>query len=155
MKGLSQRKVKKIEKTLNNDRSYKRVVYNRFFVFAISVLVQIAVYVLALVLVEYGASVAVQFVFGIASVVTVIWLINRTDRPQSRIAWIILILVFPVVGISMYLSFGDGRPTRKMNKKLQAVKKERAECSKRAEGIFPCATIFPRSSVTLRTRTGT
>ncbi len=133
MKGLSQRKVKKIEKTLNNDRSYKRVVYNRFFVFAISVLVQIAVYVLALVLVEYGASVAVQFVFGIASVVTVIWLINRTDRPQSRIAWIILILVFPVVGISMYLSFGDGRPTRKMNKKLQAVKKERTECLKQMD----------------------
>ena len=32
---LSKRKIKKIERTVANDRSYKRVVYNRFLIFAV------------------------------------------------------------------------------------------------------------------------
>jgi len=121
-KKLSKRKMRWIERTVNNDRSYKLAVYNRFFIFFISVLLQICVYVFTLFLIDYNAGVYVQFFFGAISLIAVVWLINRTDRPTARLNWIVLILVFPVVGIMMYLSFGDGRPTRKMNAKIQAVK---------------------------------
>ncbi len=137
-KPLSKRKISWIERTVNNNRTYKLAIYNRFFIFSISVLLQICVYVLALFLIDYNAGVYVQFFFGALSFVAVIWLINRSDRPTTRLNWIILILVFPVVGIMMYLSFGDGRPTRKMNAKLQAVKRERAGLLTSSQTALDC-----------------
>ncbi|MBQ8657569.1 MAG: cardiolipin synthase [Clostridia bacterium] len=127
MKKFSQRKREKIERTVANDRSYKLVVYNRFFVFAISVLVQITSYVLLLFVLDEASSAIVRGLFSIASIIFVVYIINKHDRLTGKLPWIILILIFPFVGIIMYLSFGEGKPTRKMHAKIQAAKELRKD----------------------------
>ena len=128
MKKVSERKRKWIERTVANDRSYKLVVYNRFFVFAISVLVQITAYILLLLVLDEASSAIVRSLFSMAAVVFVVGIINRADRLTGKLSWIILILLFPFVGIIMYLSFGNGKPTRKMHAKIETAKELRKDC---------------------------
>lgn len=121
-KGLSRRKIKKIERTVANDRSYKRVVYNRFLIFAVSALFQIGLYVLLLLEITRRGGIWLQFAFSVTAVVAVVYILNVEERPSSRMNWIILILAFPIVGIATYTSFGNGRPTRRMQKKVERAK---------------------------------
>ncbi|MBQ4270174.1 MAG: cardiolipin synthase [Clostridia bacterium] len=122
---ISKWRIRQIERTVANDRSYKRVVYNRFLIFAVSVLFQISLYVLLLLEITNRGGVWLQFAFTLLSVIAVVYILNVEERPSSRINWIILILAFPIVGIAMYTSFGNGRPTRRMYGKVQAAKKAR------------------------------
>ena len=129
MKRLSQRKKKWIERTIANDRSYKSWLYNRFFLFLVLVLAQIVGYVILAVLLVYNSRMAVALQLAVSSVglIAVLYLINRNERPSMKLNWILLILVVPVVGVPMYLMYGEGRPTRKMNKKILTAKAENAK----------------------------
>ena len=119
-KKLSKRKQKWIERTVANNRSYKLYLYNRFFLFLLLVLAQMLGYALAWYLFVYqtGAGIAVQFGVGILSWVAVLYLINKSDRPTTKLNWILLILIAPIFGLPAYLLFGEGRPTYRMKCKL-------------------------------------
>ena len=126
MKKLSARKKKWIEKTVKNNRSYKIFLYNRLFIFLLSVLFQLVGYGVLLVAFAYDSSIGfiVQFIVSVLVVVFVLRLINDHERPSSKLSWIILILIFPVFGVPMYLFNGSGRPTRKMKKRIMQAKAE-------------------------------
>lgn len=126
MKKLSARKKRWIERTVANDRSYKVVLYNRFFIFLLAVLLQVVTYAGLLLLLVYGSAYAavLQIVMLALEIVFVLHIINRHDRPSMRLDWIILILIAPVFGVPMYLVNGRGRPTRKMKRKMEAAKEE-------------------------------
>ncbi len=126
MKKLSARKMKWIERTAKNNRSYKLYLYNRFFTFLFLVLFQIVGYVLAAYLIVYDSPIAfaLQIAIGVLELVMLLYLINKTDRPASKLNWILLILLAPVIGVPGYLLYGEGKPTRKMRKKVD---KSRAE----------------------------
>ncbi len=126
MKKLSARKKKWIEKTVKNNRSYKIFLYNRLFIFLLSVLLQIIGYGILLLAFAYDSSIGfiVQFIISVLTVVFVLRIINKNDRPSSKLSWIILILIFPVFGVPMYLLNGSGRPTRKMQRKITQAKQE-------------------------------
>ena len=119
MRKLSARKKKWIERTVANDRSYKIVLYNRFFIFLLSVLLQLVGYAILLLAFAYDSSIGftVQITVGILAIVFVLRIINQHERPSSKLNWIIIILLFPVFGVPMYLFNGGGRPTRKMKRK--------------------------------------
>ncbi len=129
MKKLTARKRKWIERTVANDRSYKLYLYNRFFLFLILVLAQLIGYVLLLYLFAYNskAGFAVQISVGVIALVCVLYLIGKNDRPSSKLNWILLMLITPIVGVPMYLLYGEGRPTRRMHKKIVRAKKENEE----------------------------
>ncbi|MBE5747543.1 MAG: cardiolipin synthase [Clostridiales bacterium] len=126
MKKLSARKMKWIERTAKNNRSYKLYLYNRFFSFLLMVLCQIVGYVFAIYLIVYDspAAFALQSAIAVLEIVVVLYLINKHDRPTSRLNWILLIMIAPIIGVPGYLLFGDGKPTRKMLKKINASKEE-------------------------------
>ena len=126
MRRLSARKKKWIERTVANDRSYKVVLYNRFFLFLTFVLAQLIGYALLIYFLVYNSAVAVvlQFVVFVLELVFVLYLINKHERPSTRLNWIILILFVPVFGVPMYLVNGGGRPTRKMHEKILRAKEE-------------------------------
>ncbi len=135
MKKLSARKMKWIERTAKNNRSYKIYLYNRFFIFLTLVLLQIVGYVFAAYLIVYDSPIA--FVLQIAIVVLellmLLYLINKNDRPASKLNWILLILLVPVIGVPGYLLYGEGKPTRKMQKKIE---RARQEIREQKEQIF-------------------
>ncbi len=126
MKKLSERKKRWIERTVANDRSNKRFLYNRFYLFALLVLLQLVGFGLLLYLFSYNSrvGVVVQAVVGVLAIVSVFYIINKNDRPSSKLNWILLILMFPVFGVPFYIACGEGRPTRKMKRKLLKTKEE-------------------------------
>lgn len=126
MKKLSEKKKNWIERTIANDRSYKVFLYNRFFLFLLSVVLQVCGYAVLLLLLVYNSAWAMylQWIVGLLAILFVVYLINKNDRPSTKLNWIILILIAPVFGVPMYFINGGGRPTRKMNKLIEQAKKE-------------------------------
>lgn len=117
-KTLSKWKIKAIERTIANDRSYKRVVYNRFIICALSVLLQMGAYFLLLFEITTRSGVWLQVCFYVLALITSIVIVNDQERLSGKLSWIVVIIVFPIAGLSMYFTFGNGRPTRKMYKKI-------------------------------------
>ncbi len=116
-KKLTERKKKWIEKTVDNDRSYRAIVYNRAFTCIFFVLLQLVVLVALLALTEFGW--VWQLLVGIFSVVSVVYLAGRERRHPTRTLWIILLLLVPFVGLPLYLIYGDGKPAAFMWRKYR------------------------------------
>ena len=126
MKKLSKRKIKRIERTVANDRSYKLYLYNRFFTFLLLVLGQLVGSVLLVYLFINNTAVGVllQVLVEICAVITVLHLISKNERPSIKMNWILLMLVVPVIGVPMYLLYGEGRPTKWMRRMIDKSKEE-------------------------------
>ena len=137
-KELSTRRKKWIERTVSNDRSYKLVLYNRLFLFLLSVLLQLTAYALLVWSFAYNSviGVALQLTAGVLAIVFVVYLLNAGDNPSMRMNWIVIILIAPVFGVPMYLFNGRGAPTRKLRKKLQNAKAEIVQAVQ-AQGVQP------------------
>ena len=126
MKKLSEKKKKWIERTVANDRSYKLYLYNRFFIFLLLVLLQITISIsLAYSIVYDGSSMGLllQGLLLVLELVFILYLINKNDRPSEKLNWILLILLVPIVGVPGYLLYGEGRQTRRMQKKTEGARK--------------------------------
>ncbi|MBR2623023.1 MAG: PLDc N-terminal domain-containing protein [Clostridia bacterium] len=126
MKRLSERKKRRIERTVANDRSYKLYLYNRFFIFMLLVLGQLVGFILLAYLFVYNsaAGVLLQILVSIIALIAVLYLINCNDRPSIKLNWILMMLIVPIVGVPMYLLYGEGRPTRWMRSKMDKVCRE-------------------------------
>lgn len=60
-----------------------------------------------------------NYVLEILSIFVVLWLVNKDENPSYKISWIILILVFPVLGGPLYLLIGNKRPSRFLRRRLE------------------------------------
>lgn len=120
MKEISDRRKKWIERTIANDRSNKKVLYNRFIIFLLFVLLQICVFVATIFLLAYGSpfGLVLQCANALIAVLAVLHVISRHERPSTKVNWIVLILTVPMVGVPMYLMYGEGRPLRKMRRRI-------------------------------------
>ncbi len=124
-KTLSAKNKQKIERTVANDRSYKAILYNRFFIFLVLVLIQCTVYVWTWYLFIYNTNVGVifQIVLRILSLVSVLYIINKMESASRKLNWILILLIAPVFGVPFYFLYGEERPTRRMRKKLDESEK--------------------------------
>ena len=122
MKKLTKKRKEWIERTVENDRSYKAVVYNRFIVCALLIILQILLYIFLLFTTfEKGGWVVELLFFGISSA-SFLHLISHHKNPSTRLNWIILIFVAPLLGGAMYVLYGEGRLMKGIDKKLQTEK---------------------------------
>ena len=121
MKRLNEKQKKWIERTVANDRSYKVLLYNRFFLVLFFVLAQLLGYGILLLAFAYNSQVGVfvQLTVFILELVFILRIISDTLHPSTKLNWIIVILIFPVFGVPMYLFNGGGRPARRMKKKVE------------------------------------
>ncbi len=150
MKKLSERKKKWIERTVANDRSNKRFLYNRFYLFAVLVLLQIVGMFFGLYLFAYDSSwgLVVQAAVGILALVIVLYIINKNDRLSYKLNWILLVLIVPVFGVPFYLFFGDGTPIRRMKKKISRAQAENNRQLLEKYGVgrrTPCQPQLPKT----------
>lgn len=129
MKKLNERKKKWIERTLANNRSYKVLLYNRFFMFLLSALLQLVAFAVFCFTLVYNSKIALllQTLVSVAALICVLVILNQNDRPSTKMSWLLVILVVPVFGVPMYLLNGRGRPTKKMQKRLEQSEKENEE----------------------------
>lgn len=104
-------------------KEYKKFVYNRVYTCIFLAFIQLAVSLVLLYFVEHQAAPLVRVCIWVLAGVAVLYLVNRTDNDSSaKMKWIIMILIFPIIGIAMFLLYGEGRPTIRMKKRLEKSK---------------------------------
>jgi len=60
----------------------------------------------------------ITFSLQVISIVAILVIINRRDNPAYKLAWVIPILAFPILGGLLYLVIGGKKPARKMRRAL-------------------------------------
>ena len=91
--------------------------YRRVLTIGLAVLLQIAVMVVSMMLLSAYRR-WIDITLTVLSVLAVIRVIYDRSDPSYKIAWIILILAFPVAGICIYLAFGGRRLRRSVRKRM-------------------------------------
>ena len=95
-----------------------KILFQRVVLVSLFILLQVGVMLASLLwLSEYRTWVHVLLTS--LSIVTIIYLICDRTNSSYKIAWIILILAFPVAGISIYLVFGGRRLSRPVRQRMQ------------------------------------
>ena len=63
----------------------------------------------------------INVVSGVLAWGFVLYLVSETGNPAYKMAWIILILGFPVLGVTMYLIFGGNRLSKRLRRKMRVI----------------------------------
>ena len=98
-------------------RGFFRVIFSRAFFIALFLLVEfVLVFLAAHYLGEYSYT---FYIFSrILAVVIILYLMNESGNPDQKITWIVLILVVPALGISLYLITRTDIGHRVVNRRL-------------------------------------
>lgn len=65
--------------------------------------------------------------FRVLSILVVLYIIRRNDNPAVKLAWIVVILLFPLFGGLLYLYIGGKKPVHRMRKKMESTLEESAK----------------------------
>jgi cardiolipin synthase len=101
-------------------RAIKDFLLRRSTLIVEAILFQLVVLVLALIVLQdyfaifYGGSI-------IVSSLAVMWIINNNSNPAYKIAWIIPILVFPILGGLFYIFFGGNKLSKRDKQKMATI----------------------------------
>ena len=63
----------------------------------------------------YNAS---YLVFQALGVIVSMFIVNSDINPSYKIAWILVIMAFPIFGVMFYIFFGNNRSGRKLRRKM-------------------------------------
>ena len=97
-----------------------KALFSRMVIVGVILFLQV-VYFLVLLLKLGNYSTEIHVMFTVISILVVLYIINKNDNPGYKLAWIVPILAFPLLGGILYLAMGDKKPARKMRKKLEIV----------------------------------
>ena len=99
-------------------RKAGKMMFRRVVLVGLFILLQIGVMLASLLwLSEYRQW--VHILLTVLSIIAVIYLMYDKTNASYKIAWIILILTFPVAGISLYLTFGGRRLSVPVRRRMQ------------------------------------
>lgn len=92
-------------------------IFNRFSITAILILIQAGWYVILLfALANYSSWISLAFT--VMAALIALYVIWRDDNPAFKVGWILLICLLPVLGGTMYIFFGNKRPSKAIRKKM-------------------------------------
>lgn len=123
---------------------------SRMFITGILILLQIGwILVWYLRLTKYVHWISV--LFTVLGFLAAVYIINKNENPAYRLAWILLISVFPALGGLLYLSIGNKRPTRKMRKRIEEEQAKRLPLHvQKPEVVDALWAKDPRAAATFR-----
>lgn len=64
-------------------------------------------------------SVVVEVCLFVISVLVALWIVNKKDNPAYKLAWLIPILLMPLLGGLLYLALGNKNPSRGLRNKIE------------------------------------
>ncbi|MFI3284521.1 MAG: cardiolipin synthase, partial [Erysipelotrichaceae bacterium] len=95
-------------------------IFSRILIVSCLVLIQIAIICVAFIwfydFIEY-----IWGGFSLLSIVLVVWIINDQSNPAFKLAWVLPVLVFPVVGGFLYLFIETNFGGKTFNKNVQQI----------------------------------
>lgn len=104
---------------MKNKISCRSTIVSRIGITGISLILQI-LWIVSSVMSLSAYSAWIDLGFRLLSFLAVLYIICKDDNPSYKIVWIILILVFPILGGLMYLFAGNKKPSKKMHRKIEA-----------------------------------
>lgn len=104
-------------------RNFPKLMFNRVVVVSLSILLQIAVLLAGMLwLNDYRSW--INIALSVISWVAVVYIMSDKSNPSYKIAWIVLILAFPVAGVTIYLLFGGNKASSRENRKMERISRE-------------------------------
>lgn len=108
---------------------------NRLIIVSLLILLQILWMSMAFVwLAAYSRRISIGL--NLLSLVVVIYIINRKDNPAIKLAWVVLILIFPLLGGLLYLYTGNKQPFRRIRRRIGPAIEESERTMKEDPGIL-------------------
>ena len=66
----------------------------------------------------------ISLTITVISIFSVLWILNKRINPSYKLGWTMLIMAFPVFGLSLYLLFGYSRIADHMQTQYEKVRRE-------------------------------
>lgn len=104
----------------NRFLAFLNKIFSRF-TFTVIVIVAQLVYFFLLLFRVVDNMQWVSVFFAIAGVICILYVIWRDHNPAYKIGWVLLMSLMPIMGVSLYLFFGNKRPARSLKKRLEPV----------------------------------
>ena len=95
------------------------IIFSRFFVFALALLLQIGWFLLSIFALGKYSPLA-SALLGMLSLLVLIYIINGNSKLPYKLAWIVPILIFPLLGGVLYLISGGKGPKKHLRKAMEA-----------------------------------
>ncbi len=104
-------------------KTVKKVLLGRVVVVGLAVAIQLGwlLWMLLRFSLEYSI---LNVLFQAVGAVTALYIINQWSNPAYKIVWTFVILLFPVVGVTIYFVFGRSKLTRKTREELERMHRE-------------------------------
>ncbi|MBQ8816513.1 MAG: cardiolipin synthase [Lachnospiraceae bacterium] len=102
---------------LLKDINYKKMITNRITVTAIMILLELAL-LLGIFWRAVQYSWFIMGAFSLLSMLYVFYLVIKDDNASYRIGWILLIAFIPPFGAFLYMLWGDKKPSKKLQARL-------------------------------------
>ena len=96
------------------------LIFHRSVIVAVLIVVQVAILIAAMFQFS-GNFVYLYWAFFALSVAAVLIIVERQTEPGYKIAWIILILLFPIFGWLFYLVCGGNRLSARLRRKMRGM----------------------------------
>lgn len=98
-----------------------KILLSRLAIVGILIILQV-IWFLVLFFRLSNYSVIIRIVCFVISILVALWIINKKDNPAYKLAWIVPILLLPLLGGLMYLAIGNKNPSRGMRRRLERSK---------------------------------
>lgn len=101
-------------------RKIFRFINGRLFILGLVLLVQMAVILTGILILNDHYPLISAF-YTLLSIVLVLLLINNTEQnPSTKMAWIIVIMLMPILGAAIYMMLGSHYASRKLRRAVNA-----------------------------------
>lgn len=95
-------------------------VFGRIFIIGLMLIIQLLILVFTIW--KLGEHyVYIDVLFSILSLIVIVSILNKEDNPSYKLAWVIPIILFPVLGALMYIWFGTGKPAKLFETRLKSI----------------------------------
>ncbi len=104
-------------------KSVKKVLLGRVVVVGLAVAIQLSwlLWMLLRFSLEYSI---LNVLFQVVGTAPALYIINQWSNPAYKIVWTFVILLFPVVGVTIYFVFGRSKLTKKTRERMERMHKE-------------------------------
>ena len=107
----------------NKVKKIVKVLISRLFITVLLILLQFG-YLFYLLLEVGKMSTYINLILNILAFIVALFVVNRRMNPAYRLAWVFIILMFPLLGLLLYVVFGRPELTRKAREKMNRVNEE-------------------------------
>lgn len=97
-----------------------KMIFNRIFVVGLALILQIVV-LIAFMNHFYEAYVPYKVVQIILTIIVFLIIVSKTENPEFKIPWLVLVIAFPILGTPLYLMFASNRMPSKMKKGFRSI----------------------------------